>query len=238
MKLIKEIGIFIATGLLLVALFNYLLMPLYINEQNTVFTPNLGGLDINEAKSITKSEGVEIVIADTIFTNDINPNIVLEQYPAAGKEVKSGREIKLKITHLNKKVLVPDLIGKTLRASEIELNQLGIEVDSVYYSFNPNYPKGIISWQSPTALDSIRKGFGMRLEVSRGLALNDFVAVPNLIGLFYSEGLEKIENSNLKEGSIKFVDYKKSVPNIILNQNPKEGTKVSQNSRINLIISK
>ena len=119
MKLIKEIGIFIATGLLLVALFNYFLMPLYINEKNTVFTPNLGGLDINEAKSITKSEGVEIVIADTIFTNDINPNIVLEQYPAAGKEVKSGREIKLKITHLNKKVLVPDLLGKTLRASEI-----------------------------------------------------------------------------------------------------------------------
>jgi beta-lactam-binding protein with PASTA domain len=78
----------------------------------------------------------------------------------------------------------------------------------------------------------------MRLEVSRGLAPNDFVAVPNLIGLFYSEGLEKIGNSNLKEGSIKFVDYKKSVPNIILNQNPKEGTKVSQNSRINLIISK
>ena len=79
MKLIKEIGIFIATGLLLVALFNYFLMPLYINEKNTVFTPNLGGLDINEAKSITKSEGVEIVIADTIFTNDINPNIVLNE---------------------------------------------------------------------------------------------------------------------------------------------------------------
>ena len=84
MKLIKEIGIFFATGLLLVALFNYLLMPLYINEQNTVFTPNLEGLDINEAKSITRSEGVKVVVADTIFTNDINPNIVLEQFPAAG----------------------------------------------------------------------------------------------------------------------------------------------------------
>ena len=52
------------------------------------------------------------------------------------------------------------------------------------------------------------------------------------------EALEKIESSNLKKGSTKFVDYEKSVPNIILNQSPKEGTKISQNSKINLVISK
>ena len=237
-KIAKEIGIFLATGLLLVFLFNYLVMPLYINERNTVFTPNLEGLDIDTAQSLSKSEGIEAVVVDTIFTNDINPNIVLEQFPAVGKEVKSGRAIKLKITSLNKKVIVPELLGKTLRASEIELNQIGIAVDSVYYSFNPNYPKGIISWQSPVPLDSIRKGFGVRLEVSRGLAPNDFVPAPNLIGLFYNEALEKIKSSNLKKGSIKFVDYEKSVPNIVLNQSPKEGTKISQNSKINLVISK
>ena len=71
-----------------------------------------------------------------------------------------------------------------------------------------------------------------------GLAPNDFVPVPNLIGLFYNEALDKIKDSNLEKGSIKFVDYDKSVPNIVLNQNPKEGTKISQNSKINLVISK
>ncbi|GIS42825.1 MAG: hypothetical protein Ct9H90mP15_08650 [Candidatus Neomarinimicrobiota bacterium] len=86
---------------------------------------------------------------DTIFTNDINPDIILEKFSCSRKGSQSGRAIRLKITSLNKKVIVPDLLGKTLRASEIELNQIGIEVDSVYYSFNPNYPKGIISWQSP-----------------------------------------------------------------------------------------
>ena len=118
-KIAKEIGIFISTGLLLILIFNYLVMPLYINETNTVFTPNLEGLDIYTARSLSKSEGLEAVVVDTIFTNDINPNIVLEQFPAVGKEVKSGRAIKLKITSLNKKVIVPELLGKTLRASEI-----------------------------------------------------------------------------------------------------------------------
>ena len=89
-KIAREIGIFVATGLLLILLFNYLIMPLYINEKNTVFTPNLEGLDIDTAQSLSKSEGIEAVVVDTIFTNDINPDIILDQFPAAGKEVKSG----------------------------------------------------------------------------------------------------------------------------------------------------
>ena len=47
-----------------------------------------------------------------------------------------------------------------------------------------NYPKGIVSWQSPTENDSIRKGFGVRIEVSNGLAPNDLVDVPDFQGIF------------------------------------------------------
>ena len=133
---------------------------------------------------------------------------------------------------------IKKLLGKTLRSSEIELDQIGISVDSVYYSYSPNYPKGIVSWQSPAPLDSVRKGFGVRLEVSTGLAPNDFVTVPDLQGIFYSEAIKKIDEIGLKEGSVQFVNQDKFLPNTVLNQNPKEGTKVSQDSPINLIISK
>jgi hypothetical protein len=230
--------IFLSTGIFFVLFINYLLMPTYINQRSMIAIPNLEGLSVVEAESITKSEGIEVVVVDTIFTNDINPGIILEQFPAAGKEVKIGRAIKIKITQLNQKIVVPELLGKTLRSSEIELDQIGISVDSVYYSYSPNYPKGIVSWQSPAPLDSIRKGFGVRIEVSTGLAPNDFIAVPDLQGIFYSEAIKKINELGLKEGSIQFVVQNKFLPNTVLNQNPKEGTKVSQDSSINLIISK
>jgi len=238
MKFFKHILIFIITGLFLVLFINYLLMPTYINQRSMIAIPNLEGLSVLEAESITKSEGIQVVVADTIFTNDINPGIILEQFPAAGREVKLGRAIKIKVTQFNEKILVPELLGKTLRSSEIELDQIGINVDSVYYSYSPNYPKGIVSWQSPAPLDSIRKGFGVRLEVSTGLAPNDFVTIPDLQGIFYSEAIKKIDEMGLKEGSVKFISQDNFLPNTVLNQNPKEGTKVSQNSSINLIISK
>ena len=238
MKSVKHILIFLSTGIFLILFINYLLMPTYINQRSIIAIPNLEGLSVIEAESITRSEGIQLVVADTIFTNDISPGIILEQFPPAGKEVKVGRAIKIKITQLNQKILVPELLGKTLRSSEIELDQIGISIDSVYYSYSPNYPKGIVSWQSPAPLDSVRKGFGVRLEVSTGLAPNDFVTVPDLQGIFYSEAIKKIDEIGLKEGSVQFVNQDKFLPNTVLNQNPKEGTKVSQDSPINLIISK
>lgn len=237
-NLIKNLLIFVLTGLLLLMAFNFVLMPLYINARNIVVIPDLEGLTIEEANQLSKSEGIELVVADTIFTNDLNPNIVLEQFPSSGKEVKLGRSIKVKITQFNQKIVVPSLLGKTLRAVEIELDQEGIELDSIYYSFSSKYPKGIVSWQSPTENDSIRKGFGVRIEVSNGLAPNDLVDVPDFQGIFLNEALKIIQEKGFFEGKIQYVENKKFLPNTVLNQSPKEGTKVSQGSRINLVIVK
>jgi len=235
---LKHILIFLTTGIFFILFINYLLMPTYINQKSMIAIPNLEGLSILEAESITKSEGIQVVVADTIFTNDLNPGIILEQFPSAGKEVKAGREIKIKITQLSQKILVPDVLGKTLRSAEIELDQNGLNVISVQYAYSPNYPKGIVSWQGPAPLDSLRKGLGVRLEVSTGLAPNDFVTVPDLEGIFYSEAIKRISAIGLKEGSIRFVAQDEFLPNTVLSQNPREGTKVSQDSHINLIISK
>ena len=237
-NLIKNLLIFVLTGLLLLMAFNFVLMPLYINARNIVVIPDLEGLTIEEANQLSKSEGIELVVADTIFTNDLNPNIVLEQFPSSGKEVKLGRSIKVKITQFNQKIVVPSLLGKTLRAVEIELDQEGIELDSIYYSFSSKYPKGIVSWQSPTENDSIRKGFGVRIEVSNGLAPNDLVDVPDFQGIFLNEALKIIQEKGFFEGKIQYVENKKFLPNTVLNQSPKEGTKVSQGSKINLVIVK
>ena len=91
MNFIKNIFIFLTTGLIVLAIFNFIFMPLYINQRNVIVIPDLEGLTIKEAEDISKSEGIEIVVADTIFTNDLNPNIILEQFPTSGKSVMVGR---------------------------------------------------------------------------------------------------------------------------------------------------
>ena len=104
-NLLKNLSIFLVTGVIVLMTFNFILMPLYINARNVVVIPDLEGLTLDEANQLSKSEGIEVVIADTIFTNDLNPNIVIEQFPTSGKEVKLGRSIKVKITQFNQKII-------------------------------------------------------------------------------------------------------------------------------------
>ena len=120
----------------------------------------------------------------------------------------------------------------------IELDQNSIELDSIYFSFSSKYPKGIVSWQSPSENDSIRKGFGVRVEVSNGLAPNDLVAVPDFQGIFLNEALTMIDKKGFKEGRIQYVENNKFLPKTIISQSPNEGTKVSQGSKINLVVVK
>jgi len=227
----------ILSGIIAVFLFNYVILPIYINQKNIITIPSYEGLTIEESQSLAKQNKIQITVVDTVYSNDLSPNLILEQFPKAGKKVKKGRIVKVKITQWNEKISIPDLVGKTLRSAQIELDQLGVEVDSVYYAFNANFDKGLVSWQYPTPKDSLRKGFGIRLEVSQGSNPIDLVPVPDLQGLFLSEAVEKISESNLITGKIKFIKNERFLPKTVFNQNPPSNTKVERGTKIDLIIN-
>ncbi len=227
----------ILSGIIAVFLFNYVILPIYINQKNIITIPSYEGLTIDESQSLAEQNKIQITVVDTVYSNDLSPNLILEQFPKAGKKVKKGRIVKVKITQWNEKISIPDLVGKTLRSAQIELDQLGVEVDSVYYAFNANFDKGLVSWQYPTPKDSLRKGFGIRLEVSQGSNPIDLVPVPDLQGLFLSEAVEKISESNLITGKIKFIKNERFLPKTVFNQNPPSNTKVERGTKIDLIIN-
>ena len=227
----------ILSGIIAVFLFNYVILPIYINQKNIITIPSYEGLTIEESQSLAKQNKIQLTVVDTVYSNDLSPNLILEQFPKAGKKVKKGRIVKVKITQWNEKISIPDLVGKTLRSAQIELDQLGVEVDSVYYAFNANFDKGLVSWQYPTPKDSLRKGFGIRLEVSQGSNPIDLVPVPDLQGLFLSEAVEKISESNLITGKIKFIKNERFLPKTVFNQNPPSNTKVERGTKIDLIIN-
>jgi serine/threonine-protein kinase len=227
----------ILSGIIAVFLFNYVILPIYINQKNIITIPSYEGLTIDESQDLAEQNKIQITVVDTVYSNDLSPNLILEQFPKAGKKVKKGRIVKVKITQWNEKISIPDLVGKTLRSAQIELDQLGVEVDSVYYAFNANFDKGLVSWQYPTPKDSLRKGFGIRLEVSQGSNPIDLVPVPDLQGLFLSEAVEKISESNLITGKIKFIKNERFLPKTVFNQNPPSNTKVERGTKIDLIIN-
>lgn len=235
-KLIQYILAFGAITFLIAGVFDYILMPMYTRHNTGHFLVDVQGKQLEEAIAMIEAEDFRAVINDTMYTNKYNEGTVIDQYPKPHLKVKSGRTVRLKIAHPEKLVSIPNLIGQSLRSAEITLQQLGLRIDTVYSEFNPEYPNGTIAWQYPKANDTMKKGLGIQITLSKGLP-PDFYQVPNVIGLSLNKAKEYLAKARLKVGKISYHEDQDLVPFTVLDQSISEGTVLDRAMKINLVVS-
>ena len=181
-KLTQYLLAFGAISFVVVILFEYIIMPMYTRHNTGQYLMDVQGKTLEEAIAMIEAEDFRAILSDTMYTNKVAEGIVVDQYPKPNMKVKTGRTVRLKISTSEKLVSIPNLIGQSLRSAELILQQVGLLVDTVYSEYNPEYRKGTIAWQYPKANDTMKKGFGIQVRVSKGLP-PDFYQVPNVIGL-------------------------------------------------------
>ena len=214
----------------------YLIMPIYTRQNQNRIMINIKNKHLDDAINILKSENYKYEISDTLYTNKFQLGIFVDQYPKPNTRVKSGRTVRLKIAQPEKSVAIPNLIGQSRRSAELELNQMGLLIDTVYTEYNPEYPNGTIAWQYPKAGDRRKKGMGIQITVSKGMPPN-FFQVPNLIGLSINQAKDLIFKSRLKVGKISYHQDQDLVPYTVLDQSIKNGTVLDASATINLVVS-
>ena len=157
-------------------------MPKYVRMGTGKYMINVIDKNLSYGLKVLENEGYKIFVSDTLFTSLFDPGTIVDQYPKPNTRVKEGRTIRLKISQPEKMVSIPDLIGRSLRSSELVLNQIGLEIDTVYEEYNSDVPLGNVTWQYPKGGDLLIKGTGLHLTISLGVPPN-FFQVPNLFGL-------------------------------------------------------
>ena len=214
----------------------YLVMPVYTRQNQNKVMMDVKNRNLNDAIKLLKSENYRYEVSDTLYTNKFSLGTIIDQYPKPNTRVKSGRTVRLKIAHPEKSVAIPNLIGQSRRSAELELNQMGLIIDTVYTEYNPEYPNGTIAWQYPKAGDRRKKGMGIQITVSKGMPPN-FFQVPNLIGLSINQAKDLIFKSRLKVGKISYHQDQDLVPYTVLDQSIKDGTVLDVSATINLVVS-
>ncbi|MDP6878578.1 MAG: PASTA domain-containing protein, partial [Candidatus Marinimicrobia bacterium] len=189
----------------------YIAMPAYTRQNQNRIMIDIKNRNLDNAIKILKSENYKYEISDTLYTNKFKLGTIVDQYPKPNTRVKSGRTVRLKIAQPEKSVAIPNLIGQSRRSAELELNQMGLLIDTVYTEYNPEYPNGTIAWQYPKAGDRRKKGMGIQITVSKGMPPN-FFQVPNLIGLSINQAKDLIFKSRLKVGKISYHQDQDLVP--------------------------
>ena len=214
----------------------YIVMPAYTRQNQNRIMIDIKNRNLDDALKILKSENYRYEVSDTLYTNKFELGTIVDQYPKPNTRVKSGRTVRLKIAQPEKSVAIPNLIGQSRRSAELELNQMGLLIDTVYTEYNPEYPNGTIAWQYPKAGDRRKKGMGIQITVSKGMPPN-FFQVPNLIGLSINQAKDLIFKSRLKVGKISYHQDQDLVPYTVLDQSIKNGTVLDVTATINLVVS-
>jgi serine/threonine-protein kinase len=235
-KIIQFSLAFGIASLTIILIFDWFIMPTYVRQDKTLIVTDITGKSLNRALIELETEGYKGVVYDTVYTADVAPQTVVDQYPIAGAKVKPGRTIRLKISKPEKMIIVPNLVGQSRRSAELSLQQIGLRVDTVYTEFNPDYPKGTVAWQFPKSGDHIKKGLGMQITVSQGLP-PDFFQVPQLFGLSMKKAKESLTFARLKIGKISYKQNEDLVPYTVLDQSIAPGTVLDQAAQVDLVVS-
>src|SRR5262249_51972210 len=113
--------------------------------------PKIVGLAQSQAEKLLGDHGLVLDEGDRYFSSDVPPGRVMSQVPAAGSQVRRGWHVRVAESMGPQRVVIPNLIGNSERAAEINIRRRGLDLGSVANAVVPNAPPDQIIAQSPPA---------------------------------------------------------------------------------------
>lgn len=235
-KVIKHIFAISIITLIIVILFEMIIMPFYVRLGKSKELVDVTSMDVKSALIMIKTSGFKGVVTDTIYTSEINPDIVLDQYPQPGAIVKKRRTVRLKISQAEKLVQVPSIVGQSQRSAQLLLNQVGLKIGTISKAYNSIHPDGVIINQIPDSSETIPKGYSVRVVMSKGRSPND-IQVPSLFGLSKEAAEIELRKSGLRIGKVHYKQNEDLIPYTILDQSIQAGTILDNSQSVDITVS-
>ncbi|MFA4837956.1 MAG: PASTA domain-containing protein [Candidatus Neomarinimicrobiota bacterium] len=217
-------------------LMDKLILPLYVRHGNEYELLDVRHKPLPEARAILESNGIESVVSDTLENSDFPPQTVIDQQPPAGYMVKKGRIVNLIISGGERYFPMPKLVGKVLKAADLELERWGVVVDSVTHEYSSDKPVGVVSAQSISPGLMISTNTHVWLTVSKG-APDKQLEVPDLFGLNLDEARKIIRKSGHLLGKIRYIQNPDLTPYTVIGQKPEAGKLMDNPTAISLDIT-
>jgi len=206
-------------------------------ETDLVIVPPIERININEAKEILSTYGLNLVVKGSEFNPNINQNYIIRQDPKSGKKILKNSNVDVVLSKglETVSITVPNLISLTREEAIKIIEALGLKVGSISKENSSAFVKDIITGQSPQYNEKIDKNSKVNLTVSIGIKI---LTIPDLIGYDFLYVKSQIEGLGLKVSTGKMTVTDAAIlPGTILALNPSPGSQVEENSIVELIIA-
>ena len=236
----KKIAIIVGVSVGVIAVIAVICIILFGGKKITV--PKFVGLNYNEdiakyVKEDTYDNGeVQCKIKleytdDTEKYADAETGDVVYQSPEAGIKIKASKTVTLTILSTEEGTKIPDIVGMTKDAAQIELKSKGFKNFTFEEKPSKDVEKGNVISTSPGVGTKIDKETKITVYISSGSTFE----MPSVVGMSRSDAQKFLADYDLRI-SFEEVDSEKS-KDTVLEQSIDKGTKTQLGSSLTLKIS-
>src|SRR3954468_15220459 len=121
----------LAMILLTVAMVSALTAMHFAIHGREVAVPKLIGMTRANAELAANSAGLILDVENRFFSSDVPEGKILSQLPIAGNTVRRGWRVRVAQSLGPQRTEIPNVIGQSVRAAEINVRRRGLEVGSI-----------------------------------------------------------------------------------------------------------
>ena len=210
--------------------------------------PSLVGLSPGEGERAVANLGLNLVVERQYYSADVREGRIMTQVPSAGTRVRRGWQVRVAQSLGPQRVAIPDVLGQSGRAADLNIRRRGLDVSSVaYLQLQGDTPDQVVA-QSPPANTTGVSAPRISLLIGAPAQPQSFV-MPSFIGqplgtvnlalldagfhvgtVTASSGLPEITNSPTPQQG---QPPQPSPASIVVSQSPTPGQRVNAGASIN-----
>ncbi len=222
-------------------------MSIAIHGRETT-VPNFVKMSNSEAERLAITSGLQIDLEGQFYSADIPEGRIVSQVPAPGMRVRRGWHVRLAQSLGPQRVVIPDLLGQSPRAAELNIRQRGLELGTVAeVQLRDAPPQQIIAQSPPPNAQGILSP-KVSVLVAAEPEVQSYI-MPSFIGRPLSEVAARIEQAGFKVGRVYNAEAPQqssatvappsnNVPPAVLRQTPSAGQRVTPDTPIELQVSR
>jgi eukaryotic-like serine/threonine-protein kinase len=197
-----------------------------------VAIPKFIGMSPSDADKLAANNGLLVVHENKFYSAEVPAGRVVSQSPAPGARVRRGWRVRVAESLGPQRVQVPDIVGQSERAAEINIRRRALEVSSIATAPIRDLPPDQVIAQSPPANAQGVASPKLGLLVASAPEQPAFV-MPDLTGMKLGEASVAITDAGLKLAPV--ADAKAPTPGqvanpaaeaVVIHQVPASGQKV------------
>ena len=199
-----------------------------------VTVPDLTGQTLADARRLASQRDLQLSLDRQFFSATVAEGRIVSQSPPAGNRVRRGWQLRAAESLGPQRIEIPDLLGESERAAELNLRRRGIDLEPVARTENPGSSEDRVIAQAPSASAHTLTSPKVSLLIGSPPPPQAFV-MPNFIGQPWGSVSLVLENAGLKATKVTTPENTGppvSPASIIVSQNPSAGEKIDQGTSL------